>query len=88
MYIILVEILEGWGGGLFLWSKCQNGNSGDEGRSYAKFPPWWGIDIFWNHTLSDSSVHVIEKLQTFVLSEAGLQFQEKEKTNGSYKHNK
>ena len=31
-------------GGLFLWSK--NGNSGVEGGSYVKFPPWWGNGYF------------------------------------------
>ena len=31
-------------GGLFLLSK--NGNSGVEGGSYMKFPPWWGYGYF------------------------------------------
>ena len=45
MYIKLVEIPEGWGGGgLFLCSK--NGNSGEEGGPCVKFPPWWGYGYF------------------------------------------
>ena len=45
VFKILVEIPEGWGGGgLFLRSK--NGNSGLEGGSYVKFPPWWGYGYF------------------------------------------
>ena len=31
-------------GGLSLWSK--NGNSGVEGGSYVKLPPWWGYGYF------------------------------------------
>ena len=31
-------------GGLFYWSK--NGNSGEEGGAYVKFPPWWGYGYF------------------------------------------
>ena len=42
MYIELVEILKGWG--LFLNSK--NGNSGEEGGTCVKFPPWWGYGYF------------------------------------------
>ena len=34
----------GVGGGSLLWSK--NGNSGEEGGSYVKFPPWWGYGYF------------------------------------------
>ena len=45
MYKIVVEILEGWGGGgLFYCSK--NGNSGEEGGACVKFPPWWGYGYF------------------------------------------
>ena len=32
------------GGGLLYWSK--NGNSGEGGRAYVKFPPWWGYGYF------------------------------------------
>ena len=31
-------------GGLFQWSK--NGNSGEGGGAYVKFPPWWGYGYF------------------------------------------
>ena len=31
-------------GGLFLYSK--NGNSGEEGGTCVKFPPWWGYGYF------------------------------------------
>ena len=43
VFKILVEIPEGWGGSL-LWSK--NGNSGEEGGSYVKFPRCWGYGYF------------------------------------------
>ena len=43
VFKILVEIPEGWGGVTFV---VKNGNSGEEGGSYVKFPPWWGYGYF------------------------------------------
>ena len=40
---MVVEIPKGWGG---YFSGQKNGNSGEEGGPYMKFPPWWGYGYF------------------------------------------
>ena len=49
MYKIVVVILEGWGVILVVknWKFWGGG-----GGAYVKFPPWWGMDIFWKYTFS------------------------------------
>ena len=41
---ILVEIPEGWGGGVIFVVKKWKFRGG--GGSYVKFPPWWGYGYF------------------------------------------
>ena len=44
MYKIVVEIPEGWGGGVILLVKKWKFRGG--GGAYVKFPPWWGYGYF------------------------------------------
>jgi len=52
VYMILVEIPEGWGI-IFVFKNCKF-QGGPE--AYVKFSPWWGygyfleLHIFWDHT--------------------------------------
>ena len=55
MYIKLVEIPEGWGGGLLLCSKHRK--SREEGGTCVNSLRGGGMDIFWNYTMSVKIIH-------------------------------
>ena len=58
VYKIIVEIPKGLGG---YFSSQKLEIPGRKG-AYVKFPPWWGMDIFWNYT-----IHVKTPINVYII---------------------